>query len=112
MRELSPHTYPPYLSPQGTLLLNNIHKAPKAVLPLLKQTVDSFRWVWGEVLAHTCAAGIRIAPLGVVPVLRHAYQFAPPTIAAGGAWRRSWAAPTARTVTPATGDSEPGAGLA
>jgi len=26
---------------QGTLLLNNIHKAPKAVLPLLKQTVDA-----------------------------------------------------------------------
>lgn len=29
------------LSLQGTLLLNNIHKAPKAVLPLLKQTVDA-----------------------------------------------------------------------
>jgi hypothetical protein len=26
---------------QGTLLLNNIHKAPKSVLPLLKQTVDT-----------------------------------------------------------------------
>ena len=26
---------------QGTLLLNNIHKAPRSVLPLLKQTVDA-----------------------------------------------------------------------
>ncbi|PSC70095.1 ATPase AAA [Micractinium conductrix] len=30
-----------WLPPEGTLLLNNIHKAPKAVLPLIKSTVDS-----------------------------------------------------------------------
>ena len=34
-------TRPPWRHLQGTLLLNNIHKAPKAVLPLLKQTVDT-----------------------------------------------------------------------
>lgn len=28
--------------PQGTLLLNNVHLAPQAVLPLLQQTVDAF----------------------------------------------------------------------
>lgn len=28
-------------APQGTLLLNNVHKSPKAVLPLIKQTVDA-----------------------------------------------------------------------
>lgn len=37
----TPRPAHPALPSQGTLLLNNIHKAPKAVLPLIKSTVDS-----------------------------------------------------------------------
>ena len=48
---------------QGTLLLNNIHKAPKAVLPLLKQTVDAVSRgaPWLSTACSECAAGQRPA---------------------------------------------------
>lgn len=35
------HSRYPAHSVQGTLLLNNVHKSPRAVLPLIKQTVDA-----------------------------------------------------------------------
>ena len=30
-----------WMPPEGTLLLNNVHKAPKTILPLLRQTVGT-----------------------------------------------------------------------
>lgn len=53
--------------PQATLLLNNIHKAPKAVLPLLKGAVNSMSMVSVEDLGvcdtcpsrETCETGFR-----------------------------------------------------
>ena len=63
---LSTHSLLYYMPPEGTLLLNNIHKAPKAVLPLLRQTVDAVSRASGDDLGcddcpskETCDRGVR-----------------------------------------------------